>query len=449
MATHTPRAPADMAGRMAGEYRLGRKLGEGGFGAVYEAEHPLLKRKAAVKVLHQRAERNSDPVLRFVTEAQAVNQIKSRHIVDVFSFGELPDGRLFYVMDLLEGEPLDRYLERVSRMDIVSALELARPIAEALEVAHGAGIVHRDLKPQNIFLTWDPKGKVVPKLLDFGMAKLLDDSQVHTVTGTPVGTPLYMSPEQALGGKVDGRSDVYAFGVLLYELVTGQRPITGETLMAVLVAHINEPPRPPSEACAEVPPSLDEPILRMLKKNPDERPATATEALASVIRAAEASGYVVPEGLPELSPPPAPSPGASSAEPSLEHLDVSSTARGAVARSSAEASRSRGLRWSILGLLLALGSGLSYVVGRVLGEPVQSGGDTRAGATSVATHEPPPPQELPQSSSLPPRAEEPAPSSSVAPPVTSGSARVSSPKLKKRGTGTSPGTIPSDLESPF
>src|SRR5688572_11818263 len=171
----------DVLGQMAGEYRLGRKLGEGGYGAVYEAEHPVLRRRAAVKVLHQVAGVDSDAVLRFIAEAQAASHVRSRHIVDVFSFGKLSNGRHFYVMDLLDGDPLDRFLRRHERVDIPTALQLLRPIAEALDAAHAAGVVHRDLKPQNIFLAWESSGETVPKLLDFGMAKLLGDSAVHTV----------------------------------------------------------------------------------------------------------------------------------------------------------------------------------------------------------------------------------------------------------------------------
>src|SRR3954467_7867816 len=199
--------PPEVAGWMAGEYRLGRKLGEGGFGAVYEAVHPLLKRRAAVKVLHRIAGSDSDAVLRFVAEARAVNQIRNRHIIDIFSFGRLPDGRHFYVMDLLDGEPLDRYLERETRFEVPAALHLLRPLAQARDAAHAVGIVHRDLKPQNIFLVWEPSGETVPKLLDFGMAKLIGQSTVHTASGALIGTPLYMSPEQALGRKVDARAD--------------------------------------------------------------------------------------------------------------------------------------------------------------------------------------------------------------------------------------------------
>jgi serine/threonine protein kinase len=290
---------------MAGEYRLLRKLGEGGFGAVYEAEHPLLKRRAAVKVLHRVADKDSDAVLRFISEAQAVNQIRNRHIIDVFSFGQLSDGRHFYVMDLLDGEPLDRWLKHTGRVDVVVALKLLTPIVGALDLAHAAGIVHRDLKPQNIFLSWDSSGDTVPKLLDFGMAKLLGDSPVHTVSGTPIGTPLYMSPEQARGEKVDHRSDVYSLGVVCFEMLTGQLPFTGDTTVSVLMAHIIQEPPKPSEVCPELSPLLDAPLLQMLAKNPADRPASAGEAMIALRGAAVRAGLTLddtPLHLPRPDP---------------------------------------------------------------------------------------------------------------------------------------------------
>jgi eukaryotic-like serine/threonine-protein kinase len=299
-------AGQDVVGRMAGEYRLVRKLGEGGFGAVYEAEHPVLRRRAAVKVLHQVAGMDSDAVLRFISEAQAANHIRSRHIVDVFSFGKLPNGRHFYVMDLLDGEPLDRFLRREKRCPIETTLQLLRPIAEALDAAHQAGVVHRDLKPQNLFLAWDSGGETVPKLLDFGMAKLLSESAVQTVSGVPIGTPLYMSPEQARGEKVDGRSDVYALGVLIHEMLTGRLPFMGESPLAVLVSHLTVAPPRASEVLPELPTALDEPILQMLHKEPSGRPATAGAAIAGLIAAAESAGCVVPPGMPHLPRPEAP-----------------------------------------------------------------------------------------------------------------------------------------------
>jgi serine/threonine protein kinase len=291
----------DATGKTAGEYVLRRKLGEGGCGAVYEAEHPLLLRRAAVKVLHRVPVKGSNSLLRFVAEAKAVNQIRSRHIVDVFSFGELDDGRPFYVMDLLEGEPLDSYLTRLGPLAIGAAVAIARPIAAALDVAHAGGIVHRDLKPKNIFLALDG-AEVVPKLLDFGVAKLMHDTGELTVSGAVLGTPLYMSPEQARGERVDERSDVYSLGVLCYELLTGQLPFKSETLLGMAMAHITEVPMPPSTRAA-VPAVLDRPLLRMLAKTPDGRPASAGDAIRELCEAALEAGLVLPAGTEVLPRP--------------------------------------------------------------------------------------------------------------------------------------------------
>jgi serine/threonine-protein kinase len=450
--------PPAISGWMAGEYRLGRKLGEGGFGAVYEAVHPLLKRRAAVKVLHRIAGSDSEAVLRFVAEARAVNQIRNRYIIDIFSFGKLADGRHFYVMDLLEGEPLDRYLARERQSSVATAVQLLRPIAEALDAAHAAGVVHRDLKPQNIYLTWDAKGLVVPKLLDFGMAKLLGDSPVHTVSGTPLGTPLYMSPEQARGDLVDGRSDIYALGVLCFELITGRLPITGENTIAVLMAHIIQSPARMSEVCPELPPELDEPVQRMLEKKPEARPATATEALTELARAAERSGTAIPSDAPRLTrPPPRAEPEPESGR-SLNSADTmlqsiwSATepepSRNALARDASRGSRQR-VPWPVWGLLVALGAASAFWVAH-----------RAPAARSTVGAEPsarvaPAPALVPLASALssvaplsslvaPTPAPGPAPSASAAAPE--GSAVKPKKHVSVGATGAS---IPRDLESPF
>src|SRR5262252_211325 len=196
---------ADLHGQMAGEYRIVRKLGAGGFGTVYEAVHPLLKRKAAVKVLHASPGVDSAAVQRFIAEARSASQIRHRHIVDIFSFGTLPNGQYFYVMDLLEGAPLDRYLRENGKLAPRHALALMRPIAGAIDALHAASLVHRDLKPANIYLAWDSNQDVVPKVLDFGLVKLLGDASMNTTTGAPLGTPYYMSPEQCQGHRIDAR----------------------------------------------------------------------------------------------------------------------------------------------------------------------------------------------------------------------------------------------------
>ncbi|HVY25530.1 MAG TPA: protein kinase [Polyangiaceae bacterium] len=378
---------------MAGEYRLLRKLGEGGFGAVYEAEHPLLKRKAAVKVLHRVADRDSDAVQRFISEAQAVNQIRNRHIIDVFSFGKLNDGRHFYVMDLLDGEPLDRWLKRQGRLDASTALQLLTPIAGALDLAHAAGIVHRDLKPQNIFLAWDSSGDTVPKLLDFGMAKLLGDSTVHTVSGTPIGTPLYMSPEQARGERVDRRSDVYALGVLAFEMLTGQLPFVGDTTVAVLMAHIIQA-APHASEVAPLPEQLDAPLLRMLDKDPEKRPASAGEAIAALRQAALDAGLELSDAALRLPKPefPVASDPPRSGEPDTLLDDMSPTARDAVQAASA-GTRARPL-WPFAIGLIGLGAVLGFAVLRpspapqaepIASVPAPAVSATLAAATSVSS----------------------------------------------------------------
>jgi serine/threonine-protein kinase len=488
----TKNTPVEIIGRMAGEYRLRRKLGEGGFGAVYEAEHPVLKRRAAVKVLHQAAGRDSEAVRRFISEAQAANQIRSRHIVDIFSFGTLADGRHFYVMDLLEGEPLDRCLAREVRFDVPTALQLLRPIAEALDAAHAAGVVHRDLKPQNIFLTWGPHGETIPKLLDFGMAKLLGDSPIRTLSGTPMGTPLYMSPEQARGEKVDGRSDVYALGVLTHELLTGRLPISGDSTIVVLMAHILQPPPRVSEACPEVPSALDAPLLRMLDKDPAVRPATAGAALEALIEAAEGAGVPVREGMPHVrrpAPDPAPAraradaaampPGAAPAlEPAPDELDgvgmVGSAPLDlgpASSQAAVQPRRSTEVRWAVLVAMGTLGLVVAcaavYAVAHLIAAhpvAVAPGAVERTGAPApkVTTPKPggastqPASDRAPSAVSSPPAAPT-SPAPTPAPLPARASAPTPSPagpgarRSKKRPEGPLPRTtaIPSDLESPF
>ena len=450
----------EITGLMAGEYRLGRKLGEGGFGAVYEAIHPLLKRRAAVKVLHRIAGSDSEAVLRFVAEARAVNQIRNRHIIDIFSFGKLPDGRHFYVMDLLEGEPLDRYIAREGRCSVEATVQLLRPIAEALDAAHAAGVVHRDLKPQNIYLIWDSSGETVPKLLDFGMAKLLGESPVHTVSGTPLGTPHYMSPEQARGDVVDGRSDVYALGVLCYELLTGRLPMVGENTIGVLMAHIIQVPTAPSEVCPELVPELDAPILRMLEKKPELRPDTASAALSELALAAEHAGAVVPSGPPRLSRP------APSTEPDRVHshetadttlqpfspasLSFSdpSLARNGLARSASRsgADQQQRARWPLWIFLIAASALATVWLTRGWHDAPAAVPAARAVTASAAPSSAP-------GASVPARPPE-LPAASVAPSaaVTEPSAREPAvPKPAKRATGAASARarIPSDLESPF
>jgi serine/threonine-protein kinase len=288
---------------MAGEYRILKKLGSGGFGTVYEAEHPVLKRRAAVKVLHATRSVDDVAVARFIAEAQAASQIRHRHIVDIFSFGKLPSGQHFYVMDLLEGAPLDLYAKTYRLLDPAVSLGLLRPVSRALDALHAAGLVHRDVKPGNIFLAWESTGEVVPKLLDFGLIKLVANSPIMTDSNVLIGTPYYMSPEQCQNKTIDARSDVYAFGVICHELLAGDPPFTGDTAAAVMIAHVLAPPRRVSEMRPELPVELDEPVMAMLAKDPDSRPASVGAAFDQLADAARRAGITVADGLLKLPRP--------------------------------------------------------------------------------------------------------------------------------------------------
>ncbi|MGH7283430.1 MAG: serine/threonine protein kinase [Polyangiaceae bacterium] len=285
-------------GQVVGEYKVEGKIGEGGFGTVYKAVHPLIGKAAAIKVLNRQYSSNPQMVSRFISEARAVNQIRHRNIIDIFAFGAITDGRQYFVMELLEGMPLDVYLKEKGRLAPEEAIPILRSIARAIDAAHGAGIAHRDLKPENVFLTFDEDGKVFPKLLDFGIAKLLDASSTSgdspkTRTGTPIGTPYYMSPEQSRGKNVDHRTDIYSLGVMAHELLTGRLPFDGETMMDLLLKQISQAPPSMSSVMSDIPAALDAPVLAMLEKEADKRPPTLTKAIDDLARVANENGYTV------------------------------------------------------------------------------------------------------------------------------------------------------------
>jgi len=290
--------PALAPGSVVGEYELRELIGEGGFGSVYRAVHPLIGKSAAVKVLKQEFSAKPEMVARFISEARAVNQIRHRNIIDIFSFGKLDDGRQYYVMELLEGIALDRYLEDHGKLSVAQAIPVLKQLARALGAAHAAGITHRDIKPENVFLTFDEEHQPEAKLLDFGIAKLVVDnlSQHKTRSGVPMGTPLYMSPEQVHGRDVDPRSDIYSFGVLAFQVLTGQPPFTGETMMMVMMKQISEAAPAPSVFDPSLPAAIDAPILHMLEKEPDKRPESIVQAVEALIRAAVGAGVAPPDG---------------------------------------------------------------------------------------------------------------------------------------------------------
>jgi eukaryotic-like serine/threonine-protein kinase len=282
------------AGHHVGEYVIESMIGEGGFGTVYRARHPLIGKLAAVKVLSPQFSADPEMVSRFVDEARAVNQIRHRNIIDIFSFGQLDDDRSYYVMELLDGQALDEAIAAHGAMPLADAIPILRGVARALDAAHESGVAHRDLKPENVFLARESDGNVFPKLLDFGIAKLLGDragEQMHkTRTGAPMGTPYYMSPEQCRGQGVDHRTDLYAFGCMAYKMLTGEVPFDGDAHMDVLMKQIGEEPVPPSERNPALPPAVDDVIAWLMRKDPAERPPNLITAVRALEEAATAAG---------------------------------------------------------------------------------------------------------------------------------------------------------------
>lgn len=283
LVAHAP-AVTDLVGKTVGRYEIVRRLGEGGMGVVYQAEDSVLRRSVALKVLDERFRDDEERRRRFLREARLAGALVHPNIATVFDAGV--DGDRFYLaMELVSGSTLRMRIAE-GRVTNAEALRFARAIAIGLAKAHGAGIVHRDLKPENVMVDTDD----TVKILDFGLAKVprrVERSDTTTTQdGRILGTPTYMSPEQAKGKPVDERSDVFSFGVLLYELVTGQRPFDRATTLEVLIAIDRDEPIPPREIAPEISDGLERIILRCLRKDPAERFASGTE-LAGALSAAD------------------------------------------------------------------------------------------------------------------------------------------------------------------
>ncbi|MEZ4366260.1 MAG: protein kinase [Kofleriaceae bacterium] len=286
-----PSRPPELVGReIAGRYRLLAKLGEGGMGAVYRAEQLSLKRPIAVKLLRPEMSADAGLVRRFNAEAELAAKLSHPNTVAVFDFGQDTDGTLFIAMELVDGTSLRAELQR-GPMPVARVLAIAQQIAASLADAHARGIVHRDLKPDNVMLSQRGRQVDVVRVLDFGIAKLRDDGrttqQQMTQAGDMLGTPQYMAPEQIRAEPVDGRTDVYALGAIVYEMLTGRLAFEGPTVMAILSKHLTEAPTAPSARRTDVaiPPPLDALVLRALAKDPAQRPATM-EAFADELAAA-------------------------------------------------------------------------------------------------------------------------------------------------------------------
>jgi serine/threonine protein kinase len=288
-----------MVGTQLGSYRVLSKIGEGGMGSVYVAEHLLLKRKVAVKVLLKELISDASITRRFMNEARATSQIVHPGIVRIWDFGEHTDGTAYILMELLEGETLRERIAKRGRFPLDQALALVRQIAEALGAAHAQRVVHRDLKPENIFLVADPAAPfgLQPKILDFGIAKILDPSvdAPQTRVGSIIGTPLYMSPEQCLATPgIDHRADLYALGGIFFLLLCGRPPFQKSNFGDLLAAHLHQPPPRPSSSVATLPPWIDDVVLRLLAKVREER-FQSTEEFLDALVAGRDSRRIAPE----------------------------------------------------------------------------------------------------------------------------------------------------------
>ena len=260
-------------------------LGRGGMGVVYSAKHGVIGKRAAIKVLRSEVSSSAQTVERFVQEARAVNQIGHPNIIDIFDYGTLPDGRAFHLMDLLDGESLRKRLRR-GPLHPSEAANVIEGVASALLAAHEKGFIHRDLKPDNIYLCHVDDGWPNIKLLDFGLAKLMPEmgkAAFVTKTGVMIGTPEYMSPEQARGLSVDYRTDVYALGIVMFEILTGERPFPtmGDSFMT-LQMHAEEIPPSIGSLVSGLPDEMVQLVDAMLSKEPAARPSLA--AVRTVIR---------------------------------------------------------------------------------------------------------------------------------------------------------------------
>ncbi|PKN26392.1 MAG: hypothetical protein CVU65_05815 [Deltaproteobacteria bacterium HGW-Deltaproteobacteria-22] len=273
-------------GTMLGEYVVRRRIDAGGMGTVYAGGHPVIGKKVAIKLIHPHVAQNPENIQRFKQEAMVVNAIGDPGIVDIFGFGEYDDGRYYFVMEYLRGERLLEFLKRHGKLGAFAAGQLLRMLALSLAAAHAKGVIHRDLKAENIFLVPSNDGHWPPrtKLLDFGLAKLLEsiDGQdlPKTRQGITLGTPYYMSPEQCRGKPVDARSDIYALGVLGYEMITGRLPFVHEDLTEVMHMHLREKVQLPP--AADRPALVDELILGCLEKNPEDRPHDMHEVISAL-----------------------------------------------------------------------------------------------------------------------------------------------------------------------
>ncbi len=428
-------------------YEIGAPIGAGAMGYVYRGRQRALEREVAIKVLSERHAQDPELVGRFKREAQAASAIGHPGIVQVFDFGTLSDGRAYLVMELVEGRSLGRILTEERALDVSRAVSLAIRICHILTAAHGRGIVHRDLKPDNLIVMDDER----VRLIDFGIAKLLDVSLVLTKTNTMVGTPLYMAPEQWQGEGVDGRTDLYALGGILFEMIAGRPPFETDHLHTIITKHLTETPPTLSSLVPSVPPELSALVASCLAKARKDRPASA-EALAGGLSRAmsTAVGYAATQATPQpfaahpirapVAAPYAPNQGA----PELPAAAPTNTlAQTELYQGRRVAAPSRPSR-SWLPIALAVGGiGALLVSAGVVyaGLMFLSRGDTETVSSAPVAPFPSPPEPLPTSAPSP--APDPEPAAEPAPDPEPATAAAPAPE----GV-TAPHAVPSEEPSP-
>ena len=286
----------DLTGKQLGSYQIVAPLGEGGMAAVYKAYQPAMDRYVALKVLPRHFASDPQFISRFQQEAKLLAKLQHPHILPVFDFGET-DGYTYIVMPFVESGTLTNLMHG-QQLPLEQVQRVISQVGDALDYAHMRGLIHRDVKPSNVLM--DERGNCL--LTDFGLAKIIEGSAHLTTSGTIMGTPAYMSPEQGLGEKLDARSDIYALGVILYEMATGRVPYSAETPMAVVFKHIYDPLPPPRSLNANLPEALERVMLKALAKNPEDRFATANEmvkALQVSLQEITPSSHAMPNQEPD------------------------------------------------------------------------------------------------------------------------------------------------------
>jgi len=276
-----------------GRYKIETRLGEGALSTVYAATHELIDKRVALKVLKQEFVADAEIVERFLREAKAASRLSHVNIISLSDFGKVPGGAPFFVMELLDGRTLSDLLYDGKALPVPEALRLVSEIGQGLAAAHQHGVVHRDLKPDNIGLVRDNEGVEHVKILDFGLAKITQENRKLTRAGQVLGTPEYMSPEQASGQAVDLRSDIFALGILLYRLIVGRVPFSGATFMEIISKLLSERPQAPRSLCdaPELTAALEAVILRAMARAPEDRFPTM-DAMLEALRQAT-SGLVI------------------------------------------------------------------------------------------------------------------------------------------------------------